>query len=119
MEEKESKPKGKGGRPLKKVKKENVMRVRLSDAEKFLITEKAKKAGMKPSEWFRSSAKKAIILARISPEDLALFRVLTGMANNLNQLTKQAHQVGLIVVVQSCQDLLIDIDKILQHFSRD
>ncbi|HEX7356115.1 MAG TPA: plasmid mobilization relaxosome protein MobC [Ignavibacteriaceae bacterium] len=119
MEEKESKPKGKGGRPLKKVKKDNVMRVRLSDAEKFLIVEKAKKAGMKPSEWFRATAKKAVILARISPEDLALFRVLTGMANNLNQLTKQAHQFGLIMLVQSYQDLLIAIDETLQRFNRD
>lgn len=72
------KPRGKGGRPLKKVRKDNVMRVRLSDTEKFLIVEKAKKVGMKPSEWFRSSAKKAVILARISPEDLALFRILKG-----------------------------------------
>ncbi len=109
----------KGGRPLKAVKRENDIRVRLTQTEHFLISEKAKKAGMTISEWFRRSAVKGKVLVRVSTEDLKVLRTLSGMANNLNQLTKLAHQQGFLVVQRKCRELLSDIDDTLKKLSRD
>lgn len=104
----------KGGRPPKKVKRQSQLMVRLTDTERFLIEEKARDAGMKPSAWFRQAAKKAKVLARLKPDDLRHLRTLTGVANNLNQLTRLAHKEGLIFIRQSCKDLLLQIDSILK-----
>ncbi|WAC11473.1 plasmid mobilization protein [Dyadobacter pollutisoli] len=109
----------KGGRPPKKIKRQSQLVVRLTETERFLIEEKAKDAGMKPSSWFRLAAKKAKVLARLKPDDLRHFRTLQGMANNLNQLTHLAHKEGLIFIRQSCKELLLQIDVILKELSRD
>lgn len=108
-----------GGRPVKAVKRENQIRVRLTKTEHYLIDEKAKKAGMNISEWFRRSAVKSKILIRISTDDLKVLRTLAGMANNLNQLTKLAHQQGLLIVQRKCRELLSSIDETLKLLSRD
>jgi len=109
----------KGGRPPKKIKRQSQLVVRLTETERFLIEEKAKDAGMKPSAWFRLAAKKAKVLARLKPDDLRHLRTLTGMANNLNQLTRLAHMEGLTFIRQSCKELLLQIDVILKELSRD
>lgn len=109
----------KGGRPPKKVKRQSQLMVRLTETERFLIEEKAKDAGMKPSAWFRLAAKKAKVLARLKPDDLKHFRTMTGMANNLNQLTHLAHKEGLTFIRQSCKELLLQIDGILKKLGGD
>ena len=109
----------KGGRPPKKVKRQSQLMVRLTETERFLIEEKAKDAGMKPSAWFRLAAKKAKVLARLKPADLRHLRTLTGMANNLNQLTHLAHKEGLTFIRQSCKELLLQIDSILKKLGSD
>ena len=109
----------KGGRPPKKVKRESQLMVRLTETERFLIEAKSKEAGMKPSAWFRLAAKKAKVLARLKPDDLKHLRTLTGMANNLNQLTHLAHKEGLIFIRQSCKELLLQIDSILKKLGGD
>jgi hypothetical protein len=54
MEETLEKPKKhKGGRPVKRIKRSNDIRVRLTNTELFLIKQKAKEARMSVSEWFR------------------------------------------------------------------
>ena len=115
----DKKRRGKGGRPLKKVKRESHIRVRLTSTEHFLIGEKSKKAGMKISEWFRKSAIRAKVLSRVSKEDLASLRMLSGMANNLNQLTRLAHRQGLLVVERRCRELITLIDGVLKNMNRD
>ncbi len=109
----------KGGRPPKKVKRQSQLMVRLTETERFVIEEKARDAGMKPSAWLRQAAKKAKVLARLKPDDLKHLRTLTGMANNLNQLTRLAHQEGLTFIGQSCKALLLEIDLIIKQLSID
>jgi hypothetical protein len=109
----------KGGRPPKKVKRQSQLMVRLTETERFLIEEKARDAGVKPSAWLRRSAKKAQVLARLKPDDLRHLRTLTGMANNLNQLTHLAHKEGLTFIRQSCKELLSQIDLILKKLGSD
>jgi len=109
----------KGGRPPKKVKRQSQLMVRLTETERFLIEEKARDAGMKPSAWFRQAAKKAKVIARLKPDDLRHLRTLTGMANNLNQLTHLAHKEGLTFIRQSCKAILLEIDVILNQLGSD
>ena len=109
----------KGGRPPKKVKRDSQLMVRLTQTEHFLIASKAKEAGMKPSAWFRQSAKRAKVVARLKPEDAGLLRMLVGMANNLNQMTHLAHIEGLLSVQRKCRELLSEIDNILKKLTSD
>lgn len=108
-----------GGRPVKPVKKSNILVVRLTDTERILITGKAREAGMKVSEWFRMAAKKAQVIARLSPADIAILRVLTGLANNLNQIARMAHKEGLLSVQRKCREELDEINDTLRYFNSD
>ena len=113
------KERAKGGRPIKIIKKESGIRVRLSKTERYLISEKAKKAGLKISDWVRQAAKSAKISSRFSVDEMNTIRKLTGMANNLNQMTKLAHQQGLLVIQQKCRELLSQIDDVLKSFLKN
>ncbi|MEJ7692289.1 MobC family plasmid mobilization relaxosome protein [Daejeonella sp.] len=115
----ENQKKHKGGRPLKKVKRSNDIRVRLTSTEHFLIKQKAKEAGMRLSEWFRQAAKRAKVISRLSPEDLRILRMLAGMANNLNQITHLAHREGLLSVQKRCREILTEIDDTLKCLNSD
>ncbi|MGV3504719.1 MAG: plasmid mobilization protein [Adhaeribacter sp.] len=108
-----------GGRPVKLVKKSNILVVRLTDTERILIAGKAREAGMKASEWFRMAAKKAQVIARLSPADVAILRVLTGLANNLNQIARLAHKEGLLSVQRKCRESLDEINDTLRYFNSD
>ncbi|RYE89438.1 MAG: plasmid mobilization relaxosome protein MobC [Cytophagaceae bacterium] len=116
---KQSAKKPKGGRPKKVIKRDAVLVVRLTQIERMLITGRAREAGMSPSEWFRKSAKTAKVMARFSPEDAATLRMLSGMANNLNQLTKLAHQEGLVSVQDRCRELMDGIDETLKSLAKE
>lgn len=111
--------KRKPGRPKKAVRRSTFLMVRLTPTERIIIVNKAKKAGLKPSEWFRKAARSATITPRISPEEMASIRSLAGMANNLNQLTKLAHGQGLLSLVATLREQLEMTDslmeKLLEH----
>lgn len=118
MEETVEKPnKHKGGRPVKRIKRCNDIRVRLTNTELLLIKHKATEARMSVSEWFRQAAKRAKVVARLSPEDLIHLRMLAGMANNLNQTTHLAHKEGLLSVLKRCRDILFKIDETLKKLN--
>jgi hypothetical protein len=116
---KSEKPKHKGGRPKVKVRRETHVKVRLTATERFMISARANDAGMRLSDWIRAAAKAAKVVARLKPEDLQIMRMLTGMANNLNQLTKLAHRDGILTVAIKCGNLLIEIDQALKYFNSD
>jgi len=116
METLVKKDKAKGGRPIKIIKKDSGVRIRLSRTERYLIDEKAKKAGMKISEWMRQASKNAKVQSRFSADEMNMMRTLAGMANNLNQLTKLAHQQGLLVIQRNCRELISLINDALKYF---
>ena len=113
------KPKHKGGRPKVRVRRETHVKVRLTATERFLIAGKARDAGMRLSDWIRAAARAAKVVARLKPKDLQIMRMLTGMANNLNQLTKLAHRDGILTIAIKCGSLLIEIDQALKYFNSD
>jgi len=109
----------KGGRPRQQLTRDAHLMVRMTAAEKRNVCAKAKAAGMKPSEWFRAAAMKASIVPRLSPGDLQVLRMLSGMANNLNQLTKLAHGFGYHHAAKACIALLEKINEVIDALFDD
>lgn len=64
------------------------MRFRVSATEQEQIENKAKTAGLTVSEYVRRVATGQAVAERLPGE---LRQVITGVANNLNQLTRYAH----------------------------
>jgi hypothetical protein len=101
------------GRPKKTIKRNDFLMVRMTPTERLLIESRAEKAGIKPSEWFRQAAKNAKVFPRFTPEETEWFRMLSGVANNLNQLTHLAHVIGLTSQALKCQTLMREVDDLL------
>jgi len=88
-----------GGRPRKAVKKEIVKGIRFTKAEYFIVKQKASKTGTNVCNYIREMAINGKIISQLSEDERNYVRQLIGMANNLNQLTKKAHQEGLFSVI--------------------
>lgn len=111
--------KKKTGRPQKACKRNKMFMVRLTTEEHESISNKAKEAGMTPSEWFRQSAHKLTITPRLSLQEMAWLRSISGMANNLNQLTRLAYSAGLPALNDLCQQLIEQIDFLMKKVCHD
>ena len=103
----------KPGRPKKTIRRSDLLMVRLTPTERALIEGRAKNAGLRPSEWFRKAAKSAKVFPRFTAEESGWFRMLAGLANNLNQLTHLAHVAGLFSLALKCQSMLKQIEELL------
>jgi hypothetical protein len=112
-------PKNKGGAPKKRVKRELIIRIRMTATERFYIDSKAIAAGMRSSSWIRAAAKSAKIVPRLTDDERRTLWMLAELANNLNQLTKLAHQLGLLTVVRDCSKILNEIDITLKHLNNN
>ena len=64
----------------------------------------------------RNSTINAQIVAKHSPEEAATMRNLVGMANNLNQLTKLSHQVGINRTKNILMELLEKLKAIMNEY---
>jgi hypothetical protein len=109
--------KNKSGAPKKKVRRESIMRIRMTATERFHIDSKAKAAGMRPSTWIRAAARSAKIVPRLTAEEGRILWMLAGLANNFNQVTKRAHQLGLLKVIRECDSLLKEIALIFKKLN--
>jgi hypothetical protein len=109
----------KGGAPKKRVRRELIIRIRMTATERFQINSKAKVAGMRPSTWIRSAAKSAKIVPRLTAEERRILWMLAELANNLNQLVKLAHQRGIFSVVLNCNHIMEEIDTVIKHLNND
>ena len=68
--------------------------VKFSKIDYERLCRRSRQANLTLAEFLRVSAFETTITARHSAEETAFIRSLTGMANNLNQLTKLSHQAG-------------------------
>lgn len=88
--------KTKRGRPTKeKAKLSTSINLKLTEEDFNSVKEKAEKLGMKPTQYAREMTLKGKVKSRFTLEELDLMRKLAGMANNLNQIAKQANKYGL------------------------
>ena len=99
MEKEQPARKHKGGRPTKAVKRESKLGFNATAVERLVIQEKAKRSGLRIADYLRDIAMQGKPRTRPTPAELQLHRDLTGIANNLNQLTKEAHKQNLAVLV--------------------
>ena len=111
------KHRNKGGAPKKRVRRELIIRIRMTATERFQIDTKAKAAGMRSSSWIRAASKSAKIVPRLTAEERRIIWMLAELANNLNQLVKLAHQRGLLTVVRDCNNILKEIDTVIKHLN--
>ena len=109
----------KRGRPKKAITRSVSLVVRITPTERLAIAGKARNAGMRISDWFRQSAKTSVIRPRLSTEETGYLRTLSGMANNLNQLTKLAHKGGLLSLMGSLRSLFSDVEQLMERIGRD
>lgn len=107
------------GRPKKAITRSVSLVVRLTPTERLAIESRAKNAGMVISEWFRKTARTAVVRPRLSKEEASHLRTLSGMANNLNQLTKLAHTGGLVSILTDLRRLLGEVERLMERMGRD
>ena len=105
----------KGGRPMKKLSEKRKYRitVKMATEEYYAMKLKAKNAGVSASEIVRM----AIRDSHITTEQADYIRKLSGIANNLNQLTRKAHREGVRLHYGQCQHLLLSLENIIDHIS--
>ena len=88
--------KNKGGRPKKSLaeKLKYPVRFKLCSKDYYDLKLKAADARMKIPEFARQATINGEVRPRLTPEDAGHIRQLSGMANNLNQLARQANKSG-------------------------
>lgn len=104
------------GRPKKeKLKLSTSINLKLTESDFKTVKEKAEKLGMKATQYAREMTLKSGIKSRFTLEELDLMRKLTGMANNLNQIAKQANKSGfsnsameVMIISEEIKKLLYD-----------
>ena len=106
------------GRPqvstLKRLTKSVTVKFSKPDYEK--LRHRSKNANRTLAEYIRYAAFDARIVAKHSTEDAAIIRNLTGMANNLNQLTRLSHQAGFHRTQRIVTELLQKLKEIIVRY---
>lgn len=92
---------------------------RLSEKEKKAFIERSEKAYMTPSEFLRRSLQDSKITARLSSEEMEIYKQLLRIGNNINTILKLAHIARINAVEGQCQEALSEINKHLKHLSND
>lgn len=104
----------KAGRPPKEKEKLSCsINLKLTAKDFSLIKEKAAKLGIKATQYVREMVLNGKIKSRFTIEELDLMRKLSGMANNLNQITKKANQAGFAMVGIEIIGIMAQIKKLL------
>ena len=113
-----SKPRG---RPqvstLKRLTKSVTVKFSKPDYEK--LRHRSKNANRTLAEYIRDAAFDARIVAKHSAEDATIIRNLTGMANNLNQLTKLSHQTGFYRTKNVVIEVLEKLKSIMNDYKAE
>ena len=109
-----------GRPPLPSIEKKSYrVTVKLAPPEYYLLKGKAMSAGVNLSEMIRQSIESCNIKERLNKEHTRLILQLTAMGNNLNQLTKRAHQEGVLRVKTECEGLANDMDNLIKLIEYD
>ncbi len=100
------------------VKKESATGIRLTKPEYFIVKHKAQKARLKISAYVRFMAINGKVMQRLNEEERHFVRQLVGISNNLNQLTKKAHQAGIHSVQINLEAYTNTIDELLLQLKK-
>ena len=92
--------------------------VKFSKPDYEMLRRRSKNANRTLAEYIRDSAFDARIVAKHSVEDAIIIRN-TGMANNLNQLTKLSHQTGFYRTKNIVMELLARLKEVLSDYKAE
>lgn len=90
--------------------------VKFSKIDYERLCRRSRQANLTLAEFLRVSAFETTITARHSAEETAVIRSLTGMANNLNQLTRLSHQAGFHRTQKTVTELLLKLKEIIVQY---
>lgn len=109
----------KGGRPPKsdvERLKERLV-VKMTSADYCTLRSKAQAAGLTWTEYARTALTRSVVRQRLTAEQMTLLRQFAGMANNLNQLARQAHSTGYAQAAAECTALIKKIDTLIDQIN--
>ena len=110
-----SKPRGRPkASSFRKLSKSVTVKFSKPDYDRLCL--RSRQANRTLAEYIRDSTFNAQIVAKHSPEEAATMRNLVGMANNLNQLTKLSHQVGINRTKNILMELLEKLKAIMNEY---
>jgi hypothetical protein len=119
----EPKPKRQGGRPKKEPGEKLKSVTTHVSLARYEELESGAAAVRQPLSQFVRPLVEAGVKARKRPvlqltvEQDGYLRQLAGMANNLNQLSKRAHQSGFAAVAQEVEAQAATLDRLLDYFA--
>ena len=92
--------------------------VKFSKTNYETLRTKNRKANKRLAEYIRESALQSEVVKPRTEADLKEYRTLVGMANNLNQLTKMAHQDSIIYLYSPIDKLLGEITEVIREYKQ-
>lgn len=113
--------KGTGGRPRKgnSIRKKRMISIRFSEPEYYVIKRRATHCGLTISAYCHSAILESEIKKSIRKEDMEVLRKLSGEANNLNQLARQANTYGIYHFENEVRQTLVVVQDIIEKLSDD
>lgn len=110
------------GRPKLDKAEKKIYRInlKLNTADFYDLEAKVENSGCKSmSEYIRECIRNSYVKTSISLEEMTEIRKLTGMANNLNQLTRLAHEKGVLFLKSNFLRLIDKLDNIINKIRND
>ena len=92
--------------------------VKFSKTDYETLKTSSRKANRRLAEYIRESALKSEVVQPRTEADLKEYRTLVGLANNLNQLTKMAHQDSIIYLYSPIDKLLGEITDVIREYKQ-
>lgn len=89
--------------------------VKFSKIDYEILRTRSRKANRRLAEYIRESALKSEVVQPHTEADMKKYRTLVGMANNLNQLTRLAHQDSIIYLYSPLDRLLGEITDVIRE----
>ena len=92
--------------------------VKFSKIDYEILRTRSRKANRRLAEYIRESALKSEVVQPRTEADMKEYRTLIGLANNLNQLTKMAHQDSIIYLYSPIDKLLVEITNVIIEYKQ-
>ena len=92
--------------------------VKFSKIDYETLRIRSRKANRRLAEYIRESALQSEVVQPHTEADMKEYRTLVGLANNLNQLTKMAHQDSIIYLYSPIDKLLGEITAVIREYKQ-
>jgi len=107
------------GRPAQPIKRDKPMGFRLTASERFIIKQKAERAGMSLTAYLRHMAIHGKVIDRLNEEDRENIRQLIKMTNEIHELVVLADKEGMVKAIFQFEGLRYRIDNLIDQYNYD